>query len=102
MPLCLRGSEGKRSRRRKMHSSPSIRLRIALWALTLLLPFAAWEVTSSTSTNLHLPIGVFFLAAVVISAAVGGLLPALFLAVLNSAALLGYFFVHQASCPHRP
>ena len=77
-----------------MQSSPSMRLRIALWALTLLLPLAAWEVTSSTF-GLHLPIGVFFLAAVVISAAIGGLLPALVSALLNVAALLGYSYLHQ-------
>lgn len=84
-----------------MRSSPSMRLRIALWALTLLLPFAAWEVTSSTF-GLHLPIGVFFLAAVVISAAIGGLLPALVSALLNVAALLGYSYLHQPTGPHRP
>ena len=48
-----------------MNSSPSVRLRIVLWALALILPFAAWEATNLASATLHLPIGVFFLAAVV-------------------------------------
>lgn len=85
-----------------MHSSPSVRLRIALWALTLILPFAAWEATNLASATLHLPIGVFFLAAVVVLAAVGGLTPALVSALVNSAALTGYFYLHQAGGSHRP
>src|SRR5215468_3644245 len=85
-----------------MHSSPSIRLRIALWVLTLVLPLAAWEATSATSVSLHLPIGVFFIAAAVITAAIGGLVPALISAVLNIGALVGYSYLHQPSGLHRP
>ncbi|HEY6968944.1 MAG TPA: ATP-binding protein [Candidatus Angelobacter sp.] len=83
-----------------MNSSPSHRLRVALWALTLLLPLVAWQLTASSI--LHLPIGVFFIAAAVITAAVGGLVPALISAVLNIGALLGYSYLHQPSGPHRP
>lgn len=86
-----------------MHSSPSVRLRTALWVLTLILPFAAWEATSFASAELHLPVGVFFVAAVVISAGLGGLAPALVSALVNSAALIGYFYLHQpGSGLHRP
>ncbi|HKE31865.1 MAG TPA: ATP-binding protein [Candidatus Angelobacter sp.] len=85
-----------------MHSSPSIRLRIALWVFTLLLPLAAWEATSATSVSLHLPIGVFFIAAAVITAAIGGLVPALISSALNVGAFLGYSYVHLATVPHRP
>ena len=54
-----------------MHSSPSIRLRVAVWAVTLLLPFAAWQLTNAPGIASHLPVGVFFLSAAVISAAIG-------------------------------
>lgn len=85
-----------------MDSSPSVRLRIALWALTLILPFAAWQLTNLASATLHLPAGVFFLAAVVISAAVGGLAPALISVLLNIATLYGYFYLHSPGGSHRP
>src|SRR5215469_1096029 len=85
-----------------MHSSPSVRLRITLWALTLTLPFAAWEATNLASATVHLPAGVFFLAAIVIAAGVGGMVPALVSAALNIAALNGYFYLHQPGGLHRP
>jgi hypothetical protein len=77
----------KVSRRRKMHPSPSIRLRIAVWAVTILLPCAAWQLTNAPGIAPHLPVGVFFLAAAVISAAIGGLIPALISYQLNISAL---------------
>lgn len=78
-----------------MHSSPSIRLRIAAWAVTVLLPFAAWELTNAPGIISHLPVGVFFLVAAVISAAIGGLIPALVASLLNIAGLYGYAYLHQ-------
>lgn len=75
-----------------MQSSPWIRLRIAQWVLTLLLPLAAWQLAKPAW--LHLPFGVFFTAAAVITAAVGGLLPACAGLVLNIAALNGFSYFH--------
>ena len=83
-----------------MHSSPSIRLRIAAWVVTILLPLAAWQLTNSLGAVYHLPAGVFFLAAAVISAAIGGLLPALASSLLNIAGLYGFTYLHQHTGPH--
>lgn len=77
-----------------MQSSPLVRLRIAQWTLTLLLPLAAWQVTTTTWPMLHLPFGVFFTAAAVIAAAAGGLMPALVAAALNIAALSAFSYLH--------
>ena len=77
-----------------MHSSPSIRLRIALWVFIVILPAAAWQLTTSASPALHLPFGVFFTAAAVISAAVGGLMLGLISALLNIAALNLFAYLH--------
>ena len=78
-----------------MHSSPSNRLRYTLWALTFLLPVAAWQLTRIGIKAIHLPVGVFFIAAAFIPAALGGLIPALIAAILNIGALLGYSYLHQ-------
>ena len=61
-------------RRTNMHSSRGTRLRIAIWAVTLLLPLAAWQLTASTWPLLHYRMGVFFTVAAVLSAAIGGAL----------------------------
>jgi PAS domain S-box-containing protein len=83
-----------------MHSSPAMRLRIAAWAVTFLLPFAAWQLTNTAWMLQHLPVGVFFLIAAVISAAVGGLIPALVSALLNVAGLYGFAYLHQGHHPN--
>jgi PAS domain S-box-containing protein len=84
-----------------MHSSPSIRLRIAQWTLIGLLPLVAWQLTTTTWTMLHLPFGVFFTAAAVISAAVGGLMPAFVSVILNIAALSAFSYLHPMMSTRR-
>ena len=83
-----------------MYSSPTTRLRIAAWAFTLLLPLAAWYVTNSTWPLLYARVGVFFTVAALLSAAVGGLMPAIVAALLNTAALAGFTYLHPSSGPH--
>lgn len=80
-----------------MHSSPSVRLRIAQWVLILLLPLVAWQVTISTGHIIHLPLGVFFTAAAFISAAIGGLMRGLIAAVLNIGALNLFSYLHPGT-----
>lgn len=80
-----------------MHFSPSIRVRIAQWIFILLLPLLAWQATTTTWSMLHLPFGVFFTAAAVLSAAVGGLMPAFISALLNIAALNGFSYLHPGT-----
>jgi PAS domain S-box-containing protein len=75
-----------------MQSFPPTRLRIAQWAVTLLLPIAAWY--ANILPVWHLPFGVYFTAAAFISAAVGGLLPGMAAAVLNIAALNYFSYRH--------
>lgn len=77
-----------------MQSSPAVRLRIARWALTVLLPFAAWQVTGSAWQALHVPFGVFFTAAAMITAGAGGFMPALIGSLLNIAALNAFSYLH--------
>ncbi|PYP88518.1 MAG: hypothetical protein DMG65_15065 [Candidatus Angelobacter sp. Gp1-AA117] len=77
-----------------MHSSPASRLRIAAWVVTLLLPLAAWQLTSTSWSLLHNRVGVLFTVAALISAAIGGLLPALVGALLNVAALAWFSHLH--------
>lgn len=84
-----------------MDSSPSVRLRIAQWILILLLPLVAWQVTNTTWSVLHLPFGVFFTVAVVISAAVGGLKPALIATILNIAVLNAFSYLHPGISSNR-
>ena len=77
-----------------MHSSPASRLRIAAWVITLLLPLAAWQLTSTSWPLLHSRVGVLFTVAALISAAIGGLFPALAGALLNIAALTWFSHLH--------
>src|SRR5947209_5949911 len=77
-----------------MYSSSASRLRIAVWAVTSLLPLAAWQLTSTSWPLLHNRVGVFFTVAALISAAIGGLAPALVGALLNTAALTWFSHVH--------
>lgn len=82
-----------------MHPAPSIRLKIASWALTALLSIAAWALTVATWPVFHQRVGVFFTAAAVISAAVGGITPAVLAAILNTAALNYFVFLNRSSVP---
>ena len=82
-----------------MYASPN-RLRIVTWAMTLILPLAAWQLTSSTWTLLHGRTGIFFTVAAVMAAAVGGLMPGLVAALLNIAGLAGFSYLHPAASPH--
>ena len=82
-----------------MHSSRGTRLRIAIWAVTLLLPLAAWQLTASTWPLLHYRMGVFFTVAAVLSAAIGGLVPALVAALLNTAAPAWFAHLHPGVDP---
>jgi PAS domain S-box-containing protein len=77
-----------------MYLSPTTRVWMAQSALVLLLAVAAWEITSATRSALDLPFGVLFMAAAVISAAVGGLLPAIGAIVVNIAAFLYFSHVY--------
>src|SRR5579863_2263796 len=81
-----------------MHFSPSVRLRIAQWTFALLLPLVAWETTTYAGwSNFHIPFGALFTAAAVVSAAVGGLWPALVSAVLNVAAIYLFSYLHPGT-----
>ncbi len=82
-----------------MHPSPSTRLRIASWALTVLLSVAAWALTAATWPIFHQRVGVFFTAAAFISAAVGGMAPAVLAAILNTAALNYFAFLNRPAIP---
>src|SRR5437879_6977718 len=82
-----------------MHSSRGTRLQIAIWVVTLLLPLAAWQLTASTWPLLHYRMGVFFTVAAVLSAAIGGLVPALLAALLNTAALAWFAHLHPGVDP---
>jgi len=82
-----------------MHSSRGTRLQIAIWAVTLLLPLAAWQLTASTWPLLHYRMGVFFTIGAVLSAAIGGLVPALVAALLNTAVLVWFAHLHPGVDP---
>lgn len=84
-----------------MEAFPPVRLRIARWSITLLLPLAAWLLAAMPWPVLHLPFGVFFVASAVIAAAVGGLSPALASVALNVAALSGFSYLHPGMSTHR-
>ncbi|HXB22541.1 MAG TPA: ATP-binding protein [Candidatus Solibacter sp.] len=82
-----------------MQSSQSARLRITSWALTVLLSVAAWELSGATWPIFHQRLGVFFTAAAFISAAVGGMGPAVLAALLNTAALNYFAFLNRPAVP---
>jgi len=83
-----------------MSFSPARRLTLLTWAITLVLPLAAWELTASMWPVLHPLVGVFFTAAAFISAAIGGMEPALAAALLNTVALNWFARVHPGASAH--
>ncbi len=78
-----------------MHSPPAARVRAISWAVTFLLPAAAWSVARFTLPFFHPGPGVFFIAAAGISALLGGFPMALAGALLNTAALNGFAYLYQ-------
>jgi PAS domain S-box-containing protein len=78
-----------------MYSSSTTRLSIISWVVTFLLPAAAWSVARYSLPFFHPGVGVFFIAAACISAVIGGLPAALAGALLNTAALVGFSYLHQ-------
>ncbi len=78
-----------------MYSSATARLRVLTWALTFLLPGAAWVFAKTSLPFFHPGIGVFFVAAACISALIGGLPSALAGIVLNIAALNAFAYLYQ-------
>ncbi|HWG50678.1 MAG TPA: ATP-binding protein [Candidatus Acidoferrales bacterium] len=82
-----------------MAPSPSLRLRVVIWSITLLLPAAAWLFSAYSWTWLHPGVGVYFLAAACLSAAIGGMPTALAAIALNGAALNFFFYLHQRGYP---
>src|SRR5258708_6803300 len=83
-----------------MRSSPLVRLRIAAWAVTFLLPVAAWCRKGGRWAWLHPGIGVFFVLAAAISAALGGIRTAIVAALLNVIALNAYSYLYRSPVPH--
>ncbi len=83
-----------------MYSSPTTRLRTTAWIFTVLLPLAAWYLTSSMWPVMHARAGVFFTIAALLSAALGGIAPALVASLLNCAALAAFVYLHPAPAPH--
>lgn len=83
-----------------MYSSPTTRLRTTAWVFTVLLPLAAWYLTSSMWPVMHARAGVFFTIAALLSAALGGIAPALVASLLNCAALAAFSYLHPAPVPH--
>jgi signal transduction histidine kinase/GAF domain-containing protein len=75
------------------------RLRTAAWIVTLLLPAAAWSLASFSSPFFHPGVGVFFIAAAFLSAAIGGMPMAIAGIALNGTALNLYFHFMQPSTP---
>jgi PAS domain S-box-containing protein len=80
-------------------SSPTARLRTAAWIVTLLLPAAAWSLASFSSPFFHPGVGVFFIAAAFLSAAIGGMPMALAGIALNATALNVYQRFFQPGTP---
>ncbi|HKT52060.1 MAG TPA: GAF domain-containing protein, partial [Candidatus Angelobacter sp.] len=83
-----------------MAPSPTPRLRVAIWIVTIVLPVAAWISSGFSWSFFHPGIGVFFVAAGCLSAAVGGLRVALAAIVLNGAALNAFIYLHQPGPAH--
>ncbi|HSM84952.1 MAG TPA: hypothetical protein VLT16_02315, partial [Candidatus Limnocylindrales bacterium] len=74
--------------------SPTSRLRVAAWLVTVFLPAAAWMATRLSLPFFYPGIGVFFTAAACLSALMGGLRMALVGILLNAAALNGFAYLH--------
>ncbi len=83
-----------------MRPSPLVRLRIVAWVVTFLLPVAAWRLTGATWPWLHPGVGVFFVFAAAISAALGGMRTAIVAALLNVFALNAYSYLYRSPVPH--
>jgi PAS domain S-box-containing protein len=79
--------------------SPTPRLRVAAWAITLLLPLAAWLFSGFSWTFFHPGVGAFFVAAACLSAAIGGMPTALAAIILDGAALNLFIYLHQPGSP---
>jgi PAS domain S-box-containing protein len=77
-----------------MYPSPTARLRVISWVITFLLPVAAWSLARFSLPSFS-GVGVFFIAAACISAAIGGLPAAVVGALLNTAALNGFSYLYQ-------
>src|SRR6185437_14000733 len=71
-----------------MEISPTARKRVLIWAVTFLLPLAAWSVARTSLPFFHSGPGVFFIAAACIAALIGGLPTALAGALLIAVALV--------------
>ena len=78
-----------------MYSPSTTRLRVISWAITFLLPVAAWSAAHYSLPFFHPGVGVFFIAAACISAVIGGLPAALAGALLNTAALVEFSRLYQ-------
>jgi PAS domain S-box-containing protein len=78
-----------------MYSPSTTRLRVISWAVTLLLPVAAWSAAHYSLPFFHPGVGVFFIAAACISAVIGGLPAAIAGALLNTAALVGFSSLYE-------
>src|SRR5260221_10578236 len=75
-----------------MHSSPPVRLPNASWLVTLGLPLVAWLIAAQFSLRMHGHFEIFFIAATLITAAFGGLRPALTSGGINALAMLLFSF----------
>ena len=78
-----------------IYPSPTARLRVVAWAITLLSPVAAWTLARFSLSFFHPAPGVFFIAAACIAAVVGSLSTAIAGALLNTAALIGFAYLYQ-------
>ena len=79
-----------------MAPSPTSRLRVAVWTVTLLLPVAAWVFSGFSWTFFHPGFGVFFVAAACLSAAIGDMPVALVAIAVNGFALNLFAYFHRS------
>lgn len=82
-----------------MFPSPTPRLRVIAWAVTFVLPIAAWILSGYSWSFFHPGVGAYFVAAACLSAAIGGLPMGLAAIALNGAALNGFIYLHQSGSP---
>src|SRR5713226_5597165 len=76
-----------------MRSSPPVHPRTAVWVVAFSSPLGAWFLASALAPRLHGHSEIFFVAAALISAAIGGLKPALVAGLMNGAALHLFSFL---------
>jgi PAS domain S-box-containing protein len=76
-----------------MHSSPPVYPRTAVWVVAFSSPLGAWLLANALAPKLHGHSEIFFVAAALISAAIGGLKPALVAGLMNAAALHLFSFL---------